>query len=354
MRVPFRALALAALGAAAAVVATAQPPVTTTPAKKAEGQDVVEVRLADGSAVRMTLTQTHIDVTTRYGKLSVPVADVKRIDFGFRYPEGAQAKIEDAVAKLGASNYRQREAAATELLALKELAYPALKRAAQSADAEVVKRAEELLKKIEEKVPAERLKVGENDLIHTQEFTIAGRIDAPVLRARSPYFGDVQVQLAEARSLRALRSGGTVEFTVEPRYASHTEWLETDVEVTADDPLEIKAGGQMLLRPGVGNGYESTPNGNPNYRDGAHMPGQLLGRVGRTGKTFIIGETYRGTPGEAGRLYLRVHPSPWANQMQGSYTAKVTVGGTADGRVPMGPRPEFKPKADATVPAKDK
>lgn len=316
-------------------LAHAQPATPATP-KNAEDPNIVEVRMADGSAVRMTLIQTQIEVTTRYGKLSVPVTDLKRIDFGFRYPEGALAKIEDAVAKLGATNYKQREAAAAALFSYRELAYPILKRAVKSADAEVVKRAEEVMKKIEEKVPAEVLKISEHDLVHTIEFTIAGKIDSPVLRARSPYFGEIQIQLAEARNLRALRRGNEVETTLDARYASHTEWLETEIEIAADDPIDIKAAGQMILRPGAG--FESTPNGNVNYRDGVYNAGQLLGRVGKTGKTFIVGEKYRGTPGESGRLFLRVQPSPWGNQITGSYNVKIVTGHEAEGRPSTSPR----------------
>jgi hypothetical protein len=95
----------------------------------------------------------------------------------------------------------------------------------------------------------------------------------------------------------------------------------------------------MQLRPG-GGGYESGPNGNQNYRDGMYNPGQLLGRVGKSGKIFSVGEHYRGTPGESGKLYLRVHPSPWGNQMLGTYSAKVMVGEGAVGRTPITTQPK--------------
>ncbi len=208
-------LVLILFGVGADCLAAPKDPSRPTEPKKVEDPALVEVRLADGSAVRMTLIQTHVDVTTRYGKLSVPVGEIKRIDFGFRYPEGAQDKIEAAVGKLGSPRFPEREAATAELYGYKELSLPALKRALKSPDAEVVKRADEIIKKFEEKLPAERLKIGENDLIHTNEFTIAGRIESSVLRARSPYFGEVQVQLAEARNLRALRAFGDVELTLD-------------------------------------------------------------------------------------------------------------------------------------------
>jgi hypothetical protein len=315
--------------------------------KKTDEPNIVEVRLADGSAVRMTLVQTHIDVQTRYGKLSVPVAEIKRIDFGFRYPDGVKEKIEDAIAKLGSPHFKVREAAAADLYGYKELSYPALKGVLKSQDAEVVKRADELIKKLEDKLPADRLKIGDNDQIHTFEFTIAGRIESPVLKARSPYFGEVQVQLAEARNLRSLRSVGIFELNVEARFSNQNEWLETEVDLTADDPIEVKAGGQMLLRQG-GAGFESTPDGNTNYQNGNYIPGQLLGRVGRTGKTFVVGEKYRGSPGESGRLYLHVHPSPWGNQMTGSYSVKVTVANGVEGRMPKPTKttPKFEVKIE--------
>jgi hypothetical protein len=316
------------MGAVALVPAAAQQPL----AKK--GDDIVEVRLADGSAVRMTLIQTHIDVTTRYGKLSVPVADIKKIEFGFRYPEGAESKIEGAVVRLGNANYQAREAAAKELLGYRELAYPALKRALKSSDNEVVKRAEEIMKKIEDKVPVERLKINDNDLIHTIDFTIAGKIESPTLKARSPYFGEISVQLAEARNLRSLKHVKDSELTLEAKFASNTEWMETEIEVASDDPIEIKASGQMLLRPN-GVGFECSPAGNMNYANGTNAPGQLLGRIGKSGKTFTIGEHFKGTTGEEGRLYLRVSPSPWGNQMTGSYAVKIVQGNGLEGRTPI-------------------
>jgi hypothetical protein len=342
MRQSFRVLILLALAGGSALPACAQQPA------KGDDPSLVEVRLADGSAVRMTLVQTHIDVTTRYGKLSVPVSDIKRIDFGFRYPDGAQEKIDDGVAKLGAANYKQRETAAADLLGFRELSYPALKRALKSTDLEIAKRADELIKKIEEKVPAERLRINENDQVQTNEFTIAGKIESSTLKARSPYFGEVQVQLAEARNLRALRSFGDAEVSVEARFASHTDWMETEIEINGDDPIEIKASGMMFLRQG-GQGYESGPSGNQNYRDGMNAPGQLFARVGKSGKLITVNEKFKGTTGETGRLYFRVHPGPWANMMTGSYAVKVVTGPGAEGRTAT-PTPKVNDKDAVTFP----
>src|SRR5438105_4542362 len=83
-----------------------------------------EVRLADGSIMKLRLLTEEIEISTRYGDLKVPIGDVRRIDLGFRYSEGAEKRIEAAVAALGAGDFKARESAAAELLRLKELAYP--------------------------------------------------------------------------------------------------------------------------------------------------------------------------------------------------------------------------------------
>src|SRR5438132_14316326 len=83
-------------------------------------QGMFEVRLTDGSTVKMQILTEQIEVATRYGILKVPVTEVRRIEVGFRYPKGVEQKVQTAVERLGDADFRAREAAATELLALKE------------------------------------------------------------------------------------------------------------------------------------------------------------------------------------------------------------------------------------------
>lgn len=294
------------------------------PLAKATGP-AVEVRMADGSAVRMTLIQGTVEITTKYGKLAIPAHEVRKIEFGFRYPAGAEAKITDLIALLGDGNYRKRETATTELLAYREMAYPALKRAARSADAETAKRAGELVAKLEDKLPSEKLKFREHDLVSATDFTARGRIEAKTLLGHTPYFGEVKLQVAEVRALRSLAFG--MDTTVQVDSAKYldqakTEWLDTDVELSGDTPVEVIASGTVRLYPG--NGYEATPKGHPSYVTVAHPAGALLGKVGESGEVFLIGDKYTGTPKGQGKLYLRMAPSPWPNQAQGSFAVTIT------------------------------
>ena len=65
----------------------------------------IEVRFADDSTVKMVLQHTAIDVTTRYGKLSVPVAELRRIEFGLRIPDESAKRIAMAIPQLGGPDF---------------------------------------------------------------------------------------------------------------------------------------------------------------------------------------------------------------------------------------------------------
>src|SRR5262249_34937396 len=83
----------------------------------------VEVRLSDGSTVRMVIAQDGLVVATKYGKLTVATDDITQIEFGMRVPEGVGAKVEQAIKRLGSAEFKEREAASAELLELGVHAY---------------------------------------------------------------------------------------------------------------------------------------------------------------------------------------------------------------------------------------
>ena len=83
------------------------------------------------------------------------------------------------------------------LLKYREKSYPTLKVAAKSTDAEVARRAEELIEKLQNTMPESRLEMPDYDVIYTDLSKIAGKIMTPILRARSFTFGDVQLKLSD-------------------------------------------------------------------------------------------------------------------------------------------------------------
>ena len=198
------AVALAALLVTVPLWADDPPKAPEPPRKPAIDPGAVEARFTDNSTLKMSLRDQYVEVATKYGLLRVPVADVRRIDFGTRISDEVATKIEAAITNLGSSNYRNREAAQADLLALREKAFPALARATKHKDPEVIRRAEELLNQIRESVPEELLDVREFDVVHTDDMKVSGRITGDSFKAHTAQFGEQSVKLTDLRSIRSM------------------------------------------------------------------------------------------------------------------------------------------------------
>jgi hypothetical protein len=297
----------------------------------------MEARLADHSVLRIQLLEEKIEVQTRYGKLTVPAGDIRRIDLGLRLPPGTARKIDAAVASLGSTDFKQREKGSKELIGLKELAFPAVQRASKDSDLEVARRAQEVLARLKETVGGDKLTLRDWDLVYTEEFTIPGHIQAAAFKTRSSIFGEVRLQLTELRGLRSLRPGGATELVVDAaRYAlaaGQEKWLDTRIEFTQGSNLHVTAEGEIDVYP-VGaeiNSYIVGPKGPKRWgRDAgpamAPPAGSLLGKIGGDGKEFVVGEKFDDAAPASGRLLLRVIGSPWNVGCTGSYTVQVRGG----------------------------
>lgn len=294
----------------------------------------VEVRLADGSRVRMLILQPSLEIETKYGKLVAPTTDLRRIELGIRADPALTAKMDNAIKRLGNDSYQEREKAVKELAAIGAPAYVPLYQAAKSKDAEVARRANQALEEIRKKVPESKLRIREDDLIQTAEFTIVGKILNSTIKAKSSVFGETQLNVADLRGLRWMGHQAEVEVTIDAtKYATNaTQWMDTGIEVNLDDELTITASGQVDLMVNGGGGYTTGPMGNAQWGQGpgtTHPPGALLGRIGNGGQVFLIGDNYKGQAKAEGKLFLQISPSPWArhgNAVGGSYKVNITGG----------------------------
>lgn len=173
---------------------SAQEPKTDA---KGEKPPSLEVRFTDNSVMKLVILDEFVDFATQYGKLKIPVKDIEKIEFGLRVPDQLKARIEAAIADLGAPDFKRREAASKILLELREKAYPFVVKATESSDSEVANRADELVKKLKDAIPPEMLKARDNDIIYTANSKITGKIDVATMKANSIQFGEVQVRLAD-------------------------------------------------------------------------------------------------------------------------------------------------------------
>jgi hypothetical protein len=308
-----------------------------TGGKKKSDAGEIEVSFANGSVVRMALLQEKVEIDTAYGKLTVPASDIRRIDFGLHLPEGADKKIESAIKQLASAEYKERESGVRELVALGAYAYPALLQAAKSGEPETAKRAQDALGKIKAKVPAKDLRLGPEDKVVTPRFTIVGRITSASIKAKSEYFGEVELSLTNLRNMRALTDSRETQVAVDAaKYAQPNQWLDTGVTIGNTATLSIIASGEVELLPTQPGKYICGPKGfsGPAAFGGKGgkkggvaraLPGTLLGRIGENGDTFVIGDRYEGAPEREGKLYLQIMSSPYEAASTGSYQVRVSA-----------------------------
>jgi hypothetical protein len=304
----------------AAGVGLAQEPTNKEPAHLAE------VRFNDGSLVRMTILQDDVEVMTKYGKLTIPLKDVRRIDLGLHLPAGLDQQLDQSIRLLASTVYKEREEASRDIMQAGHLAYPFLKRASRTSDLEVAHRVTGLMKRIADKHAPEQLKMKENDVIHTVEFAVIGRIVSPTIKAHSAHFGDLALKLSDLRTVHLRTGGGECELTVDAgkHGSSPDQWLDTGVNLDTSMRLVITGEGQVDLWPQGPGQYMTTPKGYTTAGKGSsYMAGCLVGRIGDGGKVFLIGERYDGAPNEEGKLHLQIVPSPWNNASTGSYRVRV-------------------------------
>jgi len=297
---------------------------------KALADNEAEVLFANGSRVRMTIVQDAFEVTTKYGKLNVPLKEIRRLEFGIHLPEGAQEKIDAAIKKLGSPMFKERDAGVNELVAIGFHAYPTLVSLYKNPPSpEVAQRATVAIQRIRAKTPENMLRLRQEDIIVTPTFTVVGRITSPTLKAKAEYFGDLQVQIAGVRNIRWLRGGsGDTEFTVDAaKYASQQiAWMETDFYVDGISKLTIEASGQVDLWPQGPGQYMSKAEGyQQGGKRGQFWAGTLVGKIGENGEPFAIGSRYVGNPNREGKLYVHIVPSPWQNESMGSYQVRVSA-----------------------------
>ena len=172
-------------------------------AKKPTGP-MAEVRLTDNTKIMLTLLDESVPITTPHGKLLIPLADIRRIEFGFRLPPDAARQIDTAMADLSSTDTRQRDAAGARLLKIGARAHPAVVRASKSPNRELAITAKQLLEKFQEAFPEERLPRHDFDVIHTDDAKIAGRIEITAVRVVTPQFGEKMLKLSDIMSVRSV------------------------------------------------------------------------------------------------------------------------------------------------------
>ena len=165
---------------------------------KADKPAEIAAYFHDGTVIHGAVVRESVEITTRFGKLAVPLGEIRRIEFGHRVPADVAGKIEDAIKRLGHEQFLQREAAGKELVGHGKLAYRP--RRGLAAPTGSVPRSH-ALEKIREAFTEDQLQFRTEDVVHTRDCVLAGRIASPVMKAQTQKFGELTFKLADLRAV---------------------------------------------------------------------------------------------------------------------------------------------------------
>jgi hypothetical protein len=171
----------------------------------------IEAELVANGRLQMVLDFERVEMESPYGRLSIPVSQIRTIELATRLSPELHKQIDELIFKLGSVDFGVREEAVKELLAMQEKAYPSVVLATKHADLEVARRAQELVVRIQGMLPPEKLEVREWDVITTPHSKLSGKIIGDVFKVETLQFGPQPLKLSDVRSIRSLLAEAPVE-----------------------------------------------------------------------------------------------------------------------------------------------
>jgi hypothetical protein len=177
---------------------------------------ILEIHFEDDSRLKVKIADPYVDIETRYGGLRVPAEAIRRIELARRLTPEVLAQIEKSVADLASDSPATAKAAADALLAIGEPACSAVLNASRTPQWELMRRATDLLDKMQERHGDAPIELRENDVVVTAKCRIVGKIHAPTLGVHTEQFGRLDLKLADARTLQSLAFAAPAEEDDDP------------------------------------------------------------------------------------------------------------------------------------------
>jgi hypothetical protein len=298
--------------------AGAQEPEKTS---KRYGPLDVELRLCDGSRLRAALTGASPCVLdTPFGQLTIPVEQIRALQFGDRLSGEDQKHIAALIKDLDSDDFQVRQASQARLEAFGRRAIEPLNKGLAGAGAEGRTRIQAALKKIVER----GTKARPDDCVTTHLFAAKGRLHNAHFSVKTK-LGEFKVSIEDVESMRFLAYGTMKELQLQGQEALF-EWVDTGLDIDSEEEVALRAGGMVNIH-----GNQLDPNGSTTW--GTTRPflvGQLIGRWGN-GPEFAV-NTSKQMKSPGGRLYLKmwstpnyVHPNNKQN-IQGEYKVTIATG----------------------------
>ena len=300
---------------------------TGTTKKKAKPVNPKRVRvfLMDGSVIAGELSVSEITVTTEFGKLTVPVTKITSITPGLDSHSKLSQKIDKLIKELGGPDYKAREEAQKELLAMGPQVSDIVAEHTGSKNAELKRRATELVAKFSEMSGGDddfddegssKKAWVKHDTVVTPDFTIAGKISPSIFSVESKY-GPLKVSLNDIKRTEKEFTAKEVvlkKVSVPGQKLIQRGLKTTRIRVQAGDTVSITATGRITMSP-WGSSSTSGPEGNSRYSyyytqvNGVRTKlygGTLVARIGGSGDFIKVGTRTKFKAKKSGTLQFGI------------------------------------------------
>ncbi len=300
--------------------------------------EIIRLHLMDGSVISGKLSVNDIEIETQFGKLTIPVIELKSFTPGLVHHPELGKKVYDLIDALGANDFDQRELAQKELVKMGPSVRIELEKRADDKDAERRTRIKTILEELDSQQSDDEAEAGtagapliQRDTVETSEFTAVGKIITKTFTVASLY-GPLTVKLGDIRrGERDLTKKVSLRKTisVEGSHLVQRGLKATTIRVERGDKVTVTADGTVTMTP-WGNNMVSSPDGGANF--GWYVPnsisgGSLVASIGSEGNIFKVGSksTFRAQRSGVLRFGVAMQ-AEYANQnFPGRYNVKVRV-----------------------------
>ena len=318
-------------------------PTLRTESLKQEAPEVdpqfLRFEMWDGTIVSGVVSIPAIDIETEFGSLEIPIE--RLVDFrpGLVSLPELRTKVDTLVEQLGDREFRTREAAHRELVAMGPMLVKMLRGISDGGDAERKKHLVKIKEEVEalmddqedEDEPSPDSTVAEGDQVQTPDFGIVGKIVQKEFQVKSK-IGDLRIMLADVKRAdrgMAMKSSMMRKTVYVPGTTFfQKKALSTKIHVSKGDKITITASGIVQW---TNWSQTASPDGLPNQGNWNGISyGALAARIGSSGDVFSIGSDHKFTAQKAGILYLGIGmPDNYVNntgyRWTGKFKAKVKI-----------------------------
>lgn len=215
---------------------------------------------SEDESFNVTILDEFITIQTPYGELKIPAKDITKIEFAHRCPKDDLQKIQNAINNLGHKDFKIREESTAFLKTMGQRAFPSVTSALKADDAEIAKRATDLVDYLKPLTQPHR----PTDTIFTKNDKITGNITHDFLNVHTKLFGKQELKICELQLASKVKiqpalpapinltsfvnkQGTTITFTV---LGTTTGTMWGDEIFSLDSTLAMAATYAGLVAPG--------------------------------------------------------------------------------------------------------